>query len=151
MSGSTNFPSTGFPFVDKTGRLTQQARQFFVAIYNRAGGSTTSATANETGNSSVAFSVARATTPAQAVPLEQYRSQAGQAPSSVAIGASPWTYTAPGNGSLIISGGTVSEIEIQRGGVAIVTGLTSGMFPLKANDGVIVLFSSVPQATWLPD
>ena len=44
---------------------------------------------------------------------------------AVTVGASPFTYSALGNGVLSVTGGTVSAVSIIRQGITIATGITS--------------------------
>ena len=66
----------------------------------------------------------------------------GTAPTSVTVPASGAAYTPSTsiNTILFVSGGTVTGIAIN--GVA--TGLTSGVFPLKANDTITFTYTTVP-------
>lgn len=50
---------------------------------------------------------------------------AAQPVQSVTVGASPFTYTALGNGTLSVTGGAVSVVSIIRQGVAVATGITT--------------------------
>jgi hypothetical protein len=60
------------------------------------------------------------------------------------VSASPFTYTAPRGGFVIVSGGTVSAIAISRTTVFYATGLTSGTFTLSKNDKIKVTYSGLP-------
>lgn len=61
-------------------------------------------------------------------------------------GVSPLVYTALAKGQAIVSGGTVSAIELSRdnGTTYYTTGLTAGVFPMSANDLVRVTYSVAP-------
>ena len=60
-------------------------------------------------------------------------------------GASPYSYQAMQRGQVIVSGGTVSTIELTRDGKTFyTTGLTAGVFPLSANDLIRITFSVSP-------
>ncbi len=74
----------------------------------------------------------------------------GQNPIVPGVLGSPWHYTAPNNGTLIVSGGTVSNIAITRGTTTIQTGVTAGAFTLDLNDTVAVTYSAAPTLTFLP-
>ena len=65
--------------------------------------------------------------------------------------ASPYIYTAPQKGNLIVSGGTVTAILFSRSGTFYLTGQTSGMFNICANDQVKIVYSSPPTLTFAPD
>ena len=65
--------------------------------------------------------------------------------------ASPYIYSAAQKGNLIVSGGTVTSIQFSRTpNVFYVTGQTSGMFNLCANDQVKIVYSSPPTLTFVP-
>ena len=70
--------------------------------------------------------------------------------SVVSLSASPMTYTAPDNGTVFISGGTVSSVKINRGRLTILTGVTSGPFPVSQGDALIVTYTGTPSITFLP-
>lgn len=73
------------------------------------------------------------------------------APIAIVPGVSPFSYVATIGGSAVVSGGTVSKIEVSRDGVTFfVTGQTSGMFPVSMGDTVRVTYSGVPTMTFLP-
>lgn len=72
-------------------------------------------------------------------------------PLPVTLGASPFIYTAPQRGFLIITGGTVSAVAYSRDGVTFfATGQTAGMFPLSASDVLRITYSVVPTVTFIP-
>lgn len=63
--------------------------------------------------------------------------------------ASPYTYTAAQIGSLVVRGGTVSLLQLVRGGSAVnVTGAV--VVPLCADDSVVVTYSVMPTVTFVP-
>lgn len=69
----------------------------------------------------------------------------------VVVGTSPFTYSAPVKGSVIVSGGTVSAIAFSRDGTTFyATGQTAGMFALNAQDRLRVTYSVVPTMTFVP-
>ena len=68
---------------------------------------------------------------------------------SVPVGPSPFTYTAPRAGSVIVYGGTVVSIEFVRSSVHV-TGQTSGMFPVSLGDGITITYSGAPTVTFVP-
>lgn len=71
------------------------------------------------------------------------------AETSITVGASPFTYTAPQGGAVIINGGTVSQVSYTRS-TSYVTGQTQGMFPVGAGDVLIVTYSGAPTMTFAP-
>lgn len=66
------------------------------------------------------------------------------------VGGSPFTYTAPSAGHVLVSGGTVSAISLTRGRTTIATGMTSGFVPVSAGDAVTVTYTVAPAVTFLP-
>jgi hypothetical protein len=73
----------------------------------------------------------------------------GQKVAAVA-GASPFSYTAPSNGRLIVQGGAVSAVELNTSGARYNTGVTAGIFPLAAGDEIIVTYTAAPNMTFIP-
>jgi hypothetical protein len=78
----------------------------------------------------------------------------GLPPAAVAAvtpGVSPYIYSAPVRGSLIVSGGTVSAIAFSRDGTTFyVTGQTAGMFLLAAADQLRITYTVLPTVTFVP-
>lgn len=71
--------------------------------------------------------------------------------SAVTPTGSPFTYSAAVKGSLIVQGGTVSQIAFTRDGVTTHNvGATSGMFPMNAADRIIVTYTIAPNITFVP-
>lgn len=70
-------------------------------------------------------------------------------PSTVTVGASPFTYTASSDGLLIITGGTVSLIEYGRNSIYTATGLTAGVVPVVEGDSVRITYTVLPTVTWV--
>lgn len=73
----------------------------------------------------------------------------GAVPAAVAVGASPFTYQAAGDGNLIVTGGTVTLIEYGRGGVFTTTGITVGVIPIFNGDSVRVTHAGAPTMTFI--
>jgi hypothetical protein len=74
-----------------------------------------------------------------------------QAENPVVVGVSPYVYTNEVKGSVIVSGGTVSDISFSRDGVTFyTTGETTGMFTLNAQDRLRVTYTVVPTMTFVP-
>jgi hypothetical protein len=68
---------------------------------------------------------------------------------TVAVGGSPFTFTAPSAGYIIIRGGTVSAVQLTRT-VTTLTGQTSGFFPLSQGDQLTVTYSALPVLVFVP-
>lgn len=69
---------------------------------------------------------------------------------SVTPGASPATVTANRDGQLIVRGGTVSQIDYVRNGVASQIGVTAGLFPLLVGDGIRITYTVAPTVVFIP-
>lgn len=67
----------------------------------------------------------------------------------VTLGVSPTTYTANVNGMILLTGGTVSVVQLQRVNT-YTTGLTAGLFPLSVGDKLSITYTVLPTATWFP-
>lgn len=80
-----------------------------------------------------------------------YNGLAPSAESPISPGVSPYEYSAPVKGSVILSGGTVSLVEFTRDGSTYYdTGQTSGMFALNAQDRLRITYAVVPTMTFVP-
>ena len=73
-----------------------------------------------------------------------------QPSAAISPSGSPFTYTAPFNGSVIVTAGSVSDIAIVRQGTSIETGVTVGQFMLSRLDQLVVTYSMAPTMTFLP-
>jgi hypothetical protein len=69
--------------------------------------------------------------------------------SSVAVTASPFSYTSQANGHVLVTGGTVSSITLTRVS-AHPTGLTTGLIPVGNKDVVTVTYTGLPTMTFIP-
>lgn len=70
---------------------------------------------------------------------------------AVALGVSPYEYTAPRGGSIIVSGGTVSLLEFSRDGTTYYNvGAVAGMFRLGATDRFRITYTVPPTTTFVP-
>ena len=79
-------------------------------------------------------------------------SSGGQALESVTVTTSPFTYTNLDgfDEAVVVSGGTVSEIDLVRAGASTNLGITSGFVHLLPQDGLTITFSSTPGAMKVP-
>jgi hypothetical protein len=65
--------------------------------------------------------------------------------------ASPFVFTAPKQGYMVISGGTVTSIMISRTPPSyVLTDQTSGVFPLSQSDLLKVTYTAAPAMTFFP-
>ncbi len=71
--------------------------------------------------------------------------------SVVVPGTTPYTYAAPTGGTLIVNGGSVSQVKYSRDGASFyVTGQTQGMFPVSQGDQLVISYSVPPTLTFAP-
>ena len=67
----------------------------------------------------------------------------------LSVGVSPWVYTAPFDGSVTVTGGTVSALGLSRdSGVTFYA--VSGVIPVSRLDRVQVTYSALPSAQFFP-
>jgi hypothetical protein len=69
---------------------------------------------------------------------------------AIAVGASPYSYTAPAAGTVFVTGGTDSALQLTRGATTIATGVVDGPVPVSAGDVVKVTYSAVPTMNFVP-
>jgi hypothetical protein len=71
------------------------------------------------------------------------------APASISVTASPFTYTNASTGlqQVVVSGGTVSLVQIQRAATPISVGLLAGSFILAPGDQAVVTYTVAPTMT----
>jgi hypothetical protein len=77
----------------------------------------------------------------------------GQPPASETVvtpTASPFIYSAPRGGFVIVQSGTVGSIQFSRSGAFYATGETAGVFPVGQNDQLKITYSGVPKVTFVP-
>lgn len=88
----------------------------------------------------------------QVVGGQNSASWGGSSPiAAITVGASPYAYTAPAAGMVVVSGGTVSAITLKRGApAAISVGETSGIIPVSAGDIVSTTYSVLPTMSFVP-
>lgn len=68
---------------------------------------------------------------------------------AIAVGASPYSYTADGFGTLLVAGGTVSAIELGRNGAFTNVGVIAGAVPVSEGDVVRVTYTVLPTMTFV--
>jgi hypothetical protein len=69
---------------------------------------------------------------------------------AINVTASPFVYTAPSKGFVIVEGGTVSAIAFSRTpGTFYGTGQITGTFPLSAGDALKVTYSVAPSIVFV--
>lgn len=74
-----------------------------------------------------------------------------EAPTAVTLGASPftWTNTTDGPAQVIVSGGTVTAINLVVGGVDYLAGVLAGVFTARAGAGIKVTYTVAPTMTYV--
>lgn len=68
---------------------------------------------------------------------------------TVTPGPSPFEYAATNSGSVLVSDGTVSLIELGRNGVFTNVGVIAGAIPVSEGDAVRVTYTVVPTMTFV--
>ena len=70
----------------------------------------------------------------------------------ITVGSSPFKYVAPQGGSVIVNGGSTTQISFSRDGANFfITGLTAGIFPLSQGDTLQVTYPVAPPTlTFVP-
>lgn len=71
-------------------------------------------------------------------------------PRAVTPSGTGYVFTAPSNGLIAISGGTVSLVEYGRGDTFFVSGLVPGPFFMAAGDKIRLTYVLAPAITFLP-
>lgn len=66
----------------------------------------------------------------------------------VALGASPATFTAVDPGTFVVQAGTVTKIELGRGGVFVDVGVIAGCIPVSRDDQVRVTYTVAPTTNY---
>lgn len=78
----------------------------------------------------------------------------GLAPAAVlpvAPTGSPYTYTAPSKGFMLITAGTVSAVDFSRDGTTFYSyGTTAGQFQLNKSDLLRITYTVTPTMTFVP-
>jgi hypothetical protein len=67
----------------------------------------------------------------------------------IAVGASPFSYTAAAIGAVLVSGGTVSALELGRNGAFTNVGAVAGAVPVSEGDIVRVTYTVAPTMTFV--
>ena len=63
---------------------------------------------------------------------------------TVAVTASPFTFIASDPGRVIVRGGTVSLVEVERYGVFVDMGIIAGPIPMSRGDSIRVTYIVAP-------
>lgn len=68
----------------------------------------------------------------------------------ITVAASPFDYESDRRGSVVVSGGTVSDISLVRGSDTVALGVVAGAVPVLAGDTIRVTYTGAPIMTFLP-
>lgn len=80
-----------------------------------------------------------------------FQGLAPEAEVAVTLTGSPFTFSAPRKGTLIVNGGTVSAVEFSRNGTTFyTTGATAGMFTVNKSDLLRITYAVAPTVTFVP-
>jgi len=138
------------PLIDASGIVSPPWYRFFVSLLNKtgAGVSTPSLVYLTSGNSGItAFSAGTN----KSIGTIETTGTPGQPAISTDPKISPFEYTAPDSGTLVVESGQV-EISRDAGTTWLIAGLSGGAIPLRVADQVrVTWFNSVPKITWLPN
>jgi hypothetical protein len=69
---------------------------------------------------------------------------------ALVLGVSPYTYIATADLSLVVTGGTVSQLAYNRNGTNTNIGITAGLVPILAGDGLTITYTVAPTVTMIP-
>lgn len=80
-----------------------------------------------------------------------YHRLAPELETPITPGVSPYVYSAPRGGFVMVTNGTVSDIEWSRDGVTFYsTGQTSGQFAVSAADQLRITYAVAPDVLFVP-
>lgn len=65
------------------------------------------------------------------------------------VGTSPLDFTAPADGSFLVTGGTGVAVTLTRGGVSVVVP-ASGFIPMTMGDSLVVTWATPPTMNFIP-
>jgi hypothetical protein len=67
------------------------------------------------------------------------------------LSTSPWTFTSPQQGTLMLSGGTITDVQLSRDGTNFFpVGQLAGPVTIGAGDLVLVAYTVLPRAVFVP-
>lgn len=81
---------------------------------------------------------------------QQSHDKSGAPPSSITVGASPFSHVAKRDGFIAVVGGTVTKQEYGRNGVFTDVGLLNSMLPILEGDTLKVTYTAAPTMTFIP-
>ena len=87
---------------------------------------------------------------AETYALNQIQAGTGAAIQTITAGASPYTYTTSAVGNLLVSGGTVSAITLNRGTTSLTLPSVTGFIPMDNSDSVTITYTVAPTMNWIP-
>jgi hypothetical protein len=125
-----NMPLPAAPMVDpQTGYPTTVWWRWMLTMFSRTGGGT--------GDSSAA--------------LAEFTANQARPGVAVTVGPSPFIYTAPSHGSILVGGNGVTRLEITANGATwFPTGSFYGAFPLAKSSQARISFVGSPSMVFIP-
>jgi hypothetical protein len=81
--------------------------------------------------------------------LLAFAAPSGDDASPLIVSASPFSFTAPNTGAVLVSGGAVSDIALGRNAVFTSIGVTAGAVPVSEGDVVRVTYTGLPTITFV--
>ena len=149
----TGFPQAGQPFVEDNGSgsmvLTRPWQRFLANLWNKSGGGNALINAAYLTINNGVLSVYQAVT-GQLIGQLAVFNNPGQPGVAQVLGASPFVFTSPGTGSLIVESGQV-EISRDHGVTLLICSLTGGAIPVLKLDQVrVTWYNAKPKVTYLP-
>ena len=167
-----NLPIAQLPFINPDGTVSRQWLYFLTSLWNRTGGSSGDMTQqinvvgvsppagllqdepdSETliipgppganGANGLPGSTIFEQNPEPEEPLffDLKNRYAGN-PISITAGATPYTYTSSMNGSIMVSGGALSNVQFIRNGTTVSLGSFRGAIPVQPGDSVVFTFTA---------
>lgn len=124
-------PSPALPMVDpKTGVMSEAMWQWMLQMWTRAGGNNTTTT----------------------TALNEYTTAQTAPGFAVTLGPSPFVFTAPGPGSILVAGNGMVRLEITAGAVLpfYPTGRWYGAFPMNSGAQARLTYTGTPTLTFIP-
>ena len=154
MAGANQqaFPYLDTPFVDEHQRITIPWYRFLIALWKATGGSipiTSSVYLQQVGTQIVAYN----TSTNAPIGVLVTSGTPGGPDSAIAVGASPFVYSPPGSGTVVVYSGQV-ELTRDAGANWALIGLSGGAVPVLKDDEIRITYTDAgnkPVARWFPD
>lgn len=137
-----SFPQVSAPLVDpNSGKITQTWLQLLITLFNRTGQSQ--------GNTITDPTIIAIMADEDGAVFIQNQSVAPIV--TISVGSSPFAYTASRSGSVWISPGTYTDVQLKRGITTLDFGyVTRGIFPVAIGDTITVTYTLTPTMYFIP-